>query len=1749
MSKTVDDRIVRMTFDTSKFQNGVKGVLDGLKNIDKSLGVKRSMKGLDSIGKSISDVVGKGMNSLSRSIDDSAGRFSALEVAGITALANISNRAVNAGINLVKSLTLDPIMDGFREYELKMSSIQTILTNTSSKGTTLDDVNEALNDLNEYSDKTIYNFAQMTDNIGKATSAGVGLKDSVTFVKGMANVAAGFGVDAMSMAGATQQMTQALASGTVRLQDWMSMENRGMGGEMLQKELKATAKSMGKYVDGSKPFRETLKDNWLSSEVFIKTMERMAEDESLVAAAQNVTTFSKLLDTLGEAVGSGWAQTWEAIIGNKEESTALFTGISNSITNGLITPIANAREEVIKTWAEMGGRTNLIKAFSNIWENLGRILGPIGEAFANIFPKTFGATLGHLTKCFLDLTYAFQISEEFSGFIGDAFTGLFKIINAGIKVVGYLLQPLKYVFRLIVDTSRVIGSFITAFIKMTYVIGDYIRELTIVKKAQKLFNSGLEFIQKNVDKFTKAFDDGAKKFRGFFGGLINGINGLFGVKDKTDDVSESLDGVVKSSESTEKAMSGVNKVSNLVKRSFEGIKNAGSNVKQIYEDAKTGAENAADGFKTFVINTKDYILNSSIVARATRTMTEAWEAMCKVGDNIKGFIQSIDFSPIIDTINKVKTKLEPIVTYIRNIFDTLVDAFKSVFDELDLTGGQLVALLGGFAAGFGVFKILGKISDLIGNILNPVGNLSDAAVGVLDSVKGVLVAYQNDIQANTLKKIGLAVLMLSGALLILSQLDITQVQSGLLGVVGILASVVGSLALLIKITSGADLKGFFSISAAFISLSIAVFNMSLAVMLLSSLGMEKLSVGLLGIAGGLTVMVVAIAAVGTMEGRLVRGAFSLMLVANALNMMYISLALFSKMDTTTMNNSLLSVGMALGILVLACKGLNMVTGNIPKTALGLILLSTSLLILVKACKKFGELDTAVLTQGLVAVTIIIGALSVFSMMTANSKMSFTMGAGMMGMAKSLSMLIKPLKKLGEMDYKELEQGIISLGIVMAGMTIMMNFIKPSDGFALIQMSIGLMVFSKAISMFCNTAVDLNKIDTNDLMKGILNIGLAITAVGIATALIPEVSLLTLAGGIIVLSAAFIALSKAVEYAGRIPLGDIAKGFITLAGGLLVIEYAMRLTSTTSLVKMGFGMMSLSAGFMVMSVAISKLGSFDLPTIAKGLATMLGVIGMIKLLGGGVMGGLQLAGLSGGIVAMSLALTSMLIPLNLLGRMDLKIIGVGLLGIAAVLGVLGLATLLMTPLVPVLFGLASSIGLLGTGMLAASGGLMLFSAGFATFATTVGLFGDELLVFFVEFAKKLPELVKNVGLAFVSLLEVIGQNGASIAESVYLIGEAILNGLISLIPLVANAIGNLIVTVLETLLSNYSRIAEAGYNLIMALLEGIKKYVVPITSTMIDLIVLMANTLGENLNILITAGLELIVNLVNGIAEGIEANGEALGEALNNLIFAALGATAKFGLDFFERGLGFIGEMITGIFTKEDDIETTSTDVAEAGVDGAESTNKQWKAAGLEFSAGVEKGISDGKSGVVNTATNVARSAANAMKKELDINSPSRVTTKFGRFTSEGLAVGIKKFGFLATGAGSKVASDTAKSIERPLNNISLLDGVDIDPVIRPVMDLSNIRTGSRTIGDLIQSASGRISTFGSINTNLATDIGNIQNGNDNSDIVGAISKLRRDISNMKGTTNIIEGITYDDGSAINGTISDLVRMARVERRR
>ena len=401
MSKEIDEKVVEMRFDNSQFESNVKTTMSTLERLKAALKFPSKVDGLNALSSGAKTVTSN-INGVNSSVGTLRASFSALEVMGVTALANITNQAVNAGKRLANALTLQPLTSGFQEYETQMNAIQTILSNTQSKGTTIDDVTAALDELNEYADKTIYNFTEMTKNIGTFTAAGLGLEESVSAIKGIANLAAVSGSTSNQASVAMYQLSQALANGRVSLMDWNSVVNAGMGGEVFQEALKRTARNMGEAVDeaiekyGS--FRESLtKGQWLTTEVLSETLAQIAgayNDEQLAAqgytedqirdiqllaqnaedAATKVTTFTKLLDTLGEALGSGWTTTWETIFGDFYEARDFWTGISESLGE-LINASAEARNELL------GG------AFDSPWQKVEEQIINAGGSFAEFQQK------------------------------------------------------------------------------------------------------------------------------------------------------------------------------------------------------------------------------------------------------------------------------------------------------------------------------------------------------------------------------------------------------------------------------------------------------------------------------------------------------------------------------------------------------------------------------------------------------------------------------------------------------------------------------------------------------------------------------------------------------------------------------------------------------------------------------------------------------------------------------------------------------------------------------------------------------------------------------------------------------------------------------------------------------------------------------------------------------------------------------------------------------------------------------------------------------------------------------------------------------------------------------------------------------------------------------------------------------------------------------------------------------------------
>ena len=425
MSKEIDQRVVELQFDNANFERNAKESISTLDKLKEKLNFKRTGEGL----KELEDRVAKfTMKPLEDAVEGVRVKFTLLDNFVWNFFDRISNKILDVGKNLVSAFTIDPIKTGFQEYETQINAVQTILANTQSKGSTLDDVNEALDKLNKYADLTIYNFTEMTRNIGTFTAAGVGLQDATDAIQGIANLAAVSGSTSQQASTAMYQLSQALSAGSLKLQDWNSVVNAGMGGEVFQNALKQTAREYGIAVDSiiekAGTFRESLKDGWITSEILTTTLKKMTvtgADEYLAKltgisqqhiaamheeaassadveksfrdlarelaatgkvteeqayqllnmsttaqdAATKVKTFSQLMDTLKEAAQSGWTQTWKLIVGDFGEAKELFTYLSDTFS-GLINESSDARNAIVAD------------ALGSDWEKLTKVLTDAG---------------------------------------------------------------------------------------------------------------------------------------------------------------------------------------------------------------------------------------------------------------------------------------------------------------------------------------------------------------------------------------------------------------------------------------------------------------------------------------------------------------------------------------------------------------------------------------------------------------------------------------------------------------------------------------------------------------------------------------------------------------------------------------------------------------------------------------------------------------------------------------------------------------------------------------------------------------------------------------------------------------------------------------------------------------------------------------------------------------------------------------------------------------------------------------------------------------------------------------------------------------------------------------------------------------------------------------------------------------------------------------------------------------------------
>lgn len=1002
---SIDKRIVQMQFDNQGFEKGVNTTLNSLNKLNDSIKKTDSSNGLSNIGAGVEKI---------------ASKFNAMGVVAASTLMNITNRAIDAGVNITKAFTIDPISDGFAEYETKMNAIQTILTNTASKGTTLDDVTGALAKLNEYADKTIYNFADMTRNIGTFTAAGIDLDTSVSAIKGIANLAAGSGSTPVQASTAMYQLSQALAAGKVSLMDWNSVVNAGMGGELFQNALKETAKGMGLVVDEGKPFRETLQDGWLTAEVLTKTLEGFAEDESLVKAATEVKTFTQLIDTMKESVGSGWATTWEHIIGNKEQAAELFTSISDGF-NSIIQPSTDARNKMFEEWNNNGGRAAAIEGLTNVIKSMGKVLSSIGSAWKEVFPSMTGEKLTSISNKFKDLTEKFKINDNAAKKIKDTFKGLFdvvRLIGDGFISLIKGISPLGKVFTglgpKILDVTSSIGKFFSNIRKIAQENGFFETMANGIKKSidvvgsvitgfgDKISNLFKRSGKLDFGKFFSSISDGFKSVGNFLKPIIDGIGNTIG--------SINFDTVLNALKT-----SIAFKITKSLFDIFKKIGNVGDSAKSI-----------VDTFKETLGSFKDIGSGISDAFGSLKDALEGYQKDLQAGTLIKIAVAIGILAGSLLLLSSIDgNKLAVGLGGLAGLFAELTASFVVMskfgsFKGVMSIGTFLILFASSISLLTKAFKSLSELNP--NQLMSGFVGLTSVILLTIGAVKLLGKGTKNLISTATGLLIFAAALhVMSGAIEKIGEIDSNTLGQGL-GAIGIL---LGELAIFLV---GAKFGGLSITSATgILILSAALLVLQKAVDSFGSMDTNSIIKGLSGVAGILAeILIFSSLSAGGVKMTVLGVALNL--IAFALSTLSDAVKSFAGMSWEEIGRGLTAMAGGLTILGVASQLISGVKMTVVAVGIGAMSLAIGLLSL--ALKSMGDMSWEEIGRGL---TVLAGALLILSVAMIAMSGAIAGAAALVIVAGAIALLTPQLLLLSQMSLEGL---VVSLAAMAGAFTVL-----------------------------------------------------------------------------------------------------------------------------------------------------------------------------------------------------------------------------------------------------------------------------------------------------------------------------------------------------------------------------------------------------------------------------------------------------------------------------------------------------------------------------------------------------------------------------------------------------------------------------------------------------------------------------------------------------------------------------------------
>lgn len=1515
MSRTVDERVVEMRFDNKQFESGVQTSLSTLEKLKRGLDLDGAAKGFDQLSTAAKKC---DMSAIGRSVETVQAKFSAFEVVAMTALSNITNSAVNAGKRLLSSLTIEPISTGFSEYELKMGSIQTIMAST---GESLDKVNQKLDELNKYSDRTIYSFSDMTSNIGKFTNAGVKLDDAVAAIQGVSNVAAVSGANANEASRAMYNFAQALSAGYVKLIDWKSIENANMATvefktQLLESAVAAgtltrTADGMyktlakGTVIDATHMFNDSLQEQWMTTEVLTSTLKDYADETTEIgkkafAAAQDVKTWSQLLDTLKESAQSGWAETWQLIAGDYEEAKTTLRTFSEFFSS-IIDGSSEARNSLLQgalmsSWGQLKNRVNetgisvdsfrdtLRETAEGSVEGLDKMIEEAGS---------FDAALskGWLTTDILSDTLDNLVSKA-----AGTQVSISELSDEQLQNIGYTQEQID-ALRALSEEAKSSDSNLASLVST---LGRQSgRELLFdsllngAKAVQGLFQTIKGAWQdifppatsEQLYSFIEALHSASERIRDFFTQAEEGSDGFTGAINKPlQDIGNTFKGLFAILDIVKQAFSALWRV----------ITPAGSAVGVLL----TGVLGLTGSFGEWLVKLDESIKKGDVFYKGLKTIV----------DVVKGAITAV-------------------TGFAAAIGESLG------FPGLDGATASVEAFLGTLKEKVGA-PGLEKLQVVFDGICTRVKWVKDGIVGMKDSVVDSMGEIDGAVSGNKFVQVLTGI----GTL-------IRQVASAIGGLLG--KAIDG----LINTLSNANFNGILDfLNALAAGGIIAAINKFIDPVEELENTFTSLKDWVKGLGGGVTKILDGVR--GSLEAWQTKlKSDALGKIAASIAVLSVSLLVLSSIDSDKVTGSLAAMGTMFAELIASMAVLDKLSIDgkaANKTASAMIKMGAALLVLSLAMKNIGELEPEQLAEGLIGVGVLLAEIDLFLNTAKFDKNASKSATGMILFAAAIKILSTAVKSLGEMDWDDMAKGLVGVGVLLAEVEIFLNNAK-FNGKAVLTAT-GIVILASAIKVLASACKDFGSMSWGEITKGLASIAALLLEITAFTKLTGDAKHVISTGlALIEIAAAMKIFASAMSDFGSMSGSEIAKGLMAMGGALAEVAIAVNLMPK-NMVSVGAGLVVVGAALKIVASALSSMGNMSWEEIAKGLVAMGGALAELAI-GLNVMNG-TLAGSAALLVAAG-ALTVLTPVLVILGNMSWEAIAKGLITVAGAFTIMGVAGAVLGSLAPSILAISGALALLGVGSVAIGAGLTLIGTGLtsiavgltslaASFASSGALIVGGLSAIVLGFAGLIPAIAEKIGEAIVAFCGAISSGTPAIGEAVKAIVLTLVDILVECVPAIADGALQLVTGVLASLVTYTPQIVDSVMQFLIEVLEGIARNVPQLVQAAMDVVgAFFAGVLSALSNIdsgsliqgiaavglltALVAALGAVSGLIPAAMTGVLGMGVVITELA--VVLAAIGALAQIpGLEWLisEGGQflqtvgnaigGFVGGIVGGFMS-------------------------------------------------------------------------------------------------------------------------------------------------------------------------------------------------------------------------------------------